>query len=148
LSYGFCRVWCGHCRTDRVVAFSCKLLKRVFKIDVLECPHCGARCKVLAVISDPFVVTPLFTTWSSPRLVKAPRPRPSPSPRLAARPLTLTSNLSCRGESGRVSGHARPVDWPLFALAKRRALPCFDSTPPFCASRWRFSPLAPRSENS
>ena len=24
VSYGFCRVWCGHCRRDRVVAFSCK----------------------------------------------------------------------------------------------------------------------------
>jgi hypothetical protein len=24
LSYGFCRVWCGHRRIDRVVGFSCK----------------------------------------------------------------------------------------------------------------------------
>jgi hypothetical protein len=37
------------------------LFKRVFKIDVLQCPRCGGRCKILAVIFDPFVVTLFFT---------------------------------------------------------------------------------------
>jgi hypothetical protein len=32
------------------------LLQRVFKVDILECPKCGARCKVLAVLTDPLVV--------------------------------------------------------------------------------------------
>jgi hypothetical protein len=77
--------------------------------------------KVLAVISAPLVVTPSFKKWSSPRLVKAPRLLPSPNLRHAARPSTPTSNLRGRGESGRASGHARPVDWPLFALARMRA---------------------------
>ena len=31
-------------------------LKRVFKVDVLLCDRCGGRCKVLAVLTDPFVV--------------------------------------------------------------------------------------------
>ena len=29
LRYGFCRVWCGHCRSDRVVPFSCKGRRRL-----------------------------------------------------------------------------------------------------------------------
>ncbi len=33
------------------------LLRRVFKLDILECPKCGERCKVLAVLTDPFVVS-------------------------------------------------------------------------------------------
>jgi hypothetical protein len=32
------------------------LLQRVFKIDVLQCDKCGARCKVLELLTDPFVV--------------------------------------------------------------------------------------------
>jgi hypothetical protein len=32
------------------------LFQRVFKIDVLQCDKCGARCKVLAVLTDPLVV--------------------------------------------------------------------------------------------
>ncbi len=32
------------------------LLKRVFRLDILQCPDCGGRCKVLAVLTDPFVV--------------------------------------------------------------------------------------------
>ena len=33
-----------------------ELLQRVFAIDVLECPHCGARRKLIALISDGVVV--------------------------------------------------------------------------------------------
>ena len=33
-----------------------ELLKRVFAIDVLECPHCGERRKLIAMISDGVVV--------------------------------------------------------------------------------------------
>jgi hypothetical protein len=32
------------------------LLQRVVKIDVLQCDKCGARCKVLELLTDPFVV--------------------------------------------------------------------------------------------
>ena len=32
------------------------LLKRVFAIDVLECPHCGGRRRLIALISDGVVV--------------------------------------------------------------------------------------------
>ena len=32
------------------------MLQRVLAIDVLECPHCGARRKLIAMISDGVVV--------------------------------------------------------------------------------------------
>jgi hypothetical protein len=32
------------------------LLLRVFRIDVLECPHCGSRRRLIALITDPPVV--------------------------------------------------------------------------------------------
>ena len=33
------------------------LLKRTFRLDILRCPHCGARRRVLAAISSSSVVT-------------------------------------------------------------------------------------------
>jgi hypothetical protein len=30
-----------------------ELMKRVFRVDVLECEHCGGRMKILAVIRSP-----------------------------------------------------------------------------------------------
>jgi hypothetical protein len=38
-----------------------ELLQRVFAVDVLACPHCGGRMRVVAVIDDPPVVRRILT---------------------------------------------------------------------------------------
>ncbi len=43
-----------HAKTRRLTW--AELLQRVFAIDVLECPHCGERRKLIAMISDRVVV--------------------------------------------------------------------------------------------
>jgi rRNA maturation endonuclease Nob1 len=30
-----------------------RLLKRVFDIDLEQCPHCGGRLKIIAAVEDP-----------------------------------------------------------------------------------------------
>ena len=32
------------------------MLRRVFEIDVLKCPRCGGRMKIIATVTDPTVV--------------------------------------------------------------------------------------------
>ena len=34
-----------------------RLLKRVFNIDIQQCPHCGGTLKIIAAIEDPTVIT-------------------------------------------------------------------------------------------
>ena len=38
-----------------------RLLKRVFKIDIECCPHCGGRVKIIAAIEDPAVIVGILT---------------------------------------------------------------------------------------
>ena len=38
-----------------------ELLLRVFRIDLLECPHCHGRCRVIALITDPPVIRAILT---------------------------------------------------------------------------------------
>jgi transposase len=54
-----------HCRGDKVktaserhAAMSLKpqRLKRVFRVDIETCPHCGGSVKVIASIEDPVVI--------------------------------------------------------------------------------------------
>ena len=41
-----------------------QLLKRVFEIDVLECPRCQARMQHVSVITDPNVIRRMLESMS------------------------------------------------------------------------------------
>jgi hypothetical protein len=54
------------------------LLKRVFLVDVLECPKCQGRMKIVAVVTAPASVRRVLEHLGLPS--EAPRPRPARSP--------------------------------------------------------------------
>ena len=56
------------------------MLKRVFDIDIEQCPRCGACVKIIAALVDPQVIVQILTHLSLP--ARAP-------PRSPARPLPL-----------------------------------------------------------
>jgi hypothetical protein len=58
-----------------------ELLQRVFAVDVLACPRCGGRMRVIATIDDPAVVRRILTHLGVPG---APGPPPGPWPAAAA----------------------------------------------------------------
>ncbi|UCF42119.1 MAG: transposase [Gemmatimonadota bacterium] len=49
------------------------LLQRVFEIDVLACPRCGGRLRVLATIEEPAVVQKILTHVGLPTAPSTPR---------------------------------------------------------------------------
>ena len=56
------------------------LLQRVFEIDVLACPRCGSRLRVLATIEEPAVVQKILTHVGLPTEPITPRaPPPLPA---------------------------------------------------------------------
>jgi hypothetical protein len=57
------------------------LLQRVFSVDVLACPNCGGRMRVLATIDDPRVVQRILSHLG---LLGDAGPPPRPPPRWAA----------------------------------------------------------------
>jgi hypothetical protein len=54
------------------------LLKRVYKVDILECPRCHGRLTLLAAISDPPVVKRILEHLQLPS--EPPRPAPARPP--------------------------------------------------------------------
>ncbi len=72
------------------------LMRRVFDLDVLACPRCGGRLRVIATVHDPLAVQAVLAHPAA--RPAAPRPRPSRSRRLTAAsstlPLTLAPRLS------------------------------------------------------
>ena len=38
-----------------------QLLKRVFDIDIAQCPHCGGQLKLMAAIEEPAVIVRILT---------------------------------------------------------------------------------------
>ena len=38
-----------------------QLLKRVFDIDIAQCPHCGGQLKLIAAIEEPAVIARILT---------------------------------------------------------------------------------------
>jgi hypothetical protein len=42
------------------------LLKRVFDVDIEQCPNCGGRLKILAAIVDPAVIAKILTLLHLP----------------------------------------------------------------------------------
>jgi hypothetical protein len=55
------------------------LMRRVFDLDVLACPRCGGRLRVVAIVPDPAVVRTLLTHLGRARSTEAPGPAP-PAP--------------------------------------------------------------------
>jgi uncharacterized protein YbaR (Trm112 family) len=54
-------------------------MHRAFAIDVLACPHCGGRLRLIATLHDPIVIRNLLAHlgWPAPGRSPAPRrPRP------------------------------------------------------------------------
>ncbi len=43
-----------------------RLLKRVFDIDVVHCPHCGDTMKIIAAIEDPSVIAKILAHLGLP----------------------------------------------------------------------------------
>lgn len=54
------------------------LLKRVYRVDILECPRCHGRLSLLAVISDPPVVKKILQHLQLPS--EPPHPAPARAP--------------------------------------------------------------------
>jgi hypothetical protein len=52
-----------------------ELMKRVFEVDVLECPRCGGRRKLIATITEPGVVVAILESLGLPP--RAPPPAPA-----------------------------------------------------------------------
>ena len=50
--------------------------KHTFAVDVLACPRCGGRMRVVATIEDPVVIRKILTHLGLPTAVPAPRPPP------------------------------------------------------------------------
>jgi hypothetical protein len=52
------------------------LMHRAFAVDVLACPHCGGRLRLIATLHDPAVIRKILA-----HLGRAPsRPSPGPAP--------------------------------------------------------------------
>ena len=57
------------------------LLSRVFSVDILECPGCGARRQLIAVVMDPSVGRAILEARGLPAAPPARSPaRPPPPP--------------------------------------------------------------------
>ena len=59
-----------------------ELMKRIFLADVLSCPHCGGRRKVLTFLTDPDVVHKILRHLglpTQPPAIAAARPPPEPA---------------------------------------------------------------------
>ena len=72
-------------RTNRLWA---ELMQRSFGLDVLECPRCGDRLELIALIEDPAVIRRILGHLGVPTEVPTPRPARPP-------PLLLERSDSC-----------------------------------------------------
>ena len=67
----------GAGRPRRHVAWA-ELLRRTFGLDVLACPACGGRLRLVATIADPRVIATILTHLGLP--LELPRPAPARQP--------------------------------------------------------------------
>jgi uncharacterized protein YbaR (Trm112 family) len=42
-------------------------MRRAFDLDVLACPHCGGRMRLLATIDDPLIIEPILVHLGLPK---------------------------------------------------------------------------------
>jgi uncharacterized protein YbaR (Trm112 family) len=54
-------------------------MRRVFDLDVLACPRCGGRLRVIATIQDPLAVQAILAHLARARVADPPGPAP-PAP--------------------------------------------------------------------
>ena len=52
------------------------LMRRVFDLDVLACPRCGGRLRVIATVQDPAVVRTILGHLARARSPESPGPAP------------------------------------------------------------------------
>ena len=52
-------------------------MHRVFALDVLACPRCGGRLRVIAIVQDPAVVRTLLAQGGRARAPATPGPAPA-----------------------------------------------------------------------
>ena len=64
-------------------------MRRVFDLEVLACPRCGGRLRVLALVQDPAVGRTLLTHLSRTRSAEAPGPAPPATVALASTPRSV-----------------------------------------------------------
>ena len=50
------------------------LMHWAFAIDVLACPHCGGRLRLIATLHNPAVIRNILAHWGSPLQVRAQAP--------------------------------------------------------------------------
>jgi hypothetical protein len=55
------------------------LMRRAFGIDVLACPRCGGRLRLIATLGDPAVVATILAHLGGPQPAEAPGPAPPPA---------------------------------------------------------------------
>ncbi len=58
-----------------------RLIRRVYEVDPLVCPACGAGMRLIAVIDDDFVVRKILkhlSLWEEPRTRAPPEPEQPP----------------------------------------------------------------------
>lgn len=53
------------------------LMRCTFELDVLACPRCGGRMRLLATIEDPRVIRQILTHLGLPTEIPHPRPPPA-----------------------------------------------------------------------
>ena len=69
-----------------------ELLRRIFEVDPLACPRCRGLMRLVAVITDPAVITRILAHRARPRdhvprsRSPPPRRRPSPTPTATGHP--------------------------------------------------------------
>jgi hypothetical protein len=64
------------------------LLRRVFAVDVLQCPRCNGRMKIVSFITDPLVACRILDHVGLPSALPVPDPvRAPPEPEFEAEPV-------------------------------------------------------------
>ena len=98
-------------------------MRRVFNLDVLACPRCGGRLRVIAAVQDPLAVQAILAHL--PRS-GAPAPPPAPPAPAPSRSPRLSPSLDAAPAPGGAPG---PAAAPLLFGAARRGM---RSGPPRC----------------
>ena len=77
-------------------------MHRVFALDVLACPRCGGRLRVIAIVQDPAIVRTILAHGGRALSTEAPGPPRPRSGRLPARHQTLALIVPVRSNARRI----------------------------------------------
>ncbi len=81
-------------------------MHRTLGLDVLACPRCGGRLKLIALIDDPAVIRRVLRHLELP--TEVPEARPARAP-----PVLLLDGAPCSGDARKDSTSTIPPDLPL-----------------------------------